>query len=229
MNARRASVSTPAKRFKASPLAKRKKRVPLRPTKVFIGRQPFPKQLFNTLTYTEVYSLNVVTGNGRFLYRANGMYDPNALGTGHQPMYFDQLTAIYDHWTVLRSRITASFSCNSTPSHGCVAAIYLEDDGASYAPNALDAAERPGAVTKTWAPLAEGACTLYHSYDASKTFGANPQAQDDLNGTALADPTEQALWALYIHDPALGSFTGYITIKIDYDVVWEEFKTITGS
>ena len=33
------------------------------------------------------------------------MFHPDKSSVGHQPMYFDQLQAIYDHFTVINSRI----------------------------------------------------------------------------------------------------------------------------
>lgn len=38
-------------------------------------------------------------------FRANSMYDPNYSGGGHQPMYYDQMSAIYTKYQVIASFI----------------------------------------------------------------------------------------------------------------------------
>jgi len=41
------------------------------------------------------------------VYRINSLFDPNLTGTGHQPNYFDQLTAVYQQYCVVAARMKA--------------------------------------------------------------------------------------------------------------------------
>lgn len=44
------------------------------------------------------------------VFSANGIYDPDITGSGHQPMGFDQIMPLYDHYTVIASRIRVRFA-----------------------------------------------------------------------------------------------------------------------
>lgn len=201
------------------------------PTQVRIGKQTFPKQLFNTLTYCEEVSFNAAAavGKGAYLWSCNGCYDPNITGAGHQPQYFDQMTAIYDHYTVLRSRIHVWLSYGTSGvNNGVVAALYIDDDTAVKG-DALTAAEMPGAVSKMFVPAVDGVCYMKHNWDAAKTFGPNPQAQDSLQGTSSSNPTEQSYYSLQTYDLGLSANTIFAFVKIEYDVVWDEITTIGAS
>lgn len=35
------------------------------------------------------------------LFRANGIFDPDVTGTGHQPLYRDQVADLYTNYTVI--------------------------------------------------------------------------------------------------------------------------------
>lgn len=66
-----------------------------------------PLQYTCKLKYSEYADINVAaasTTNIRFA--ANGLYDPNITGVGHQPNPFDQLMLFYTKATVIGSKIT---------------------------------------------------------------------------------------------------------------------------
>lgn len=72
-----------------------------------IPREIVPRLLYVTLPYVENYNytLNVNTQN-EHIYRANSIYDPNFILTGHQPLGADQWANLYDRYTVVRSKCT---------------------------------------------------------------------------------------------------------------------------
>jgi len=229
MPTRQSTLARSANTYKRQRTAAKKKQYTRIPTQIKVGKQTFPKQLFNTLRYTEEITANFSGGLWKYLWVANGMYDPNSTGTGHQPLYFDQLTAIYDHYTVLRSRIKAYFLCPSTISTGIVVSIYVDDD-ASVKGDALTAAEMPGAKSYGYVPAAGPCPLLTHSWDAKKTFGGNPQSQAELQGTASANPTEISIYSIQAYDySAAISGAVYCYVDIEYDVVWDEHVTIGSS
>jgi len=198
------------------------------PVKVRLGPQAFPKQLFNTLKYSDapILTLAGATGVGQYIFSCNGLYDPNITGTGSQPLYFDQLSAVYNHYTVLRSRIKVTFGAISSAPH--VYSIVVEDD-TSGPVNAIVASERPMSTTKMVSPQNDGLCTLSLSWDAAQVFGPNPMAQDSLQGTPASNPTEQSYFVIQGYDTSLTGSSQTIYVQMEFDVVWDEFATTARS
>lgn len=71
-------------------------------------------QLSTCLQYQTNISLNPTTGaigsggSNLWTFAANGLYDPDITGVGHQPMYFDNFAAVYNRYRVNFSKITVT-------------------------------------------------------------------------------------------------------------------------
>lgn len=188
----------------------------------------FPTKLEARLRYVDTFALNAVAGSlSTQQIRCNGMYDPDHSGLGHQPMYYDQFMAIYDHYTVLRSRIKLTlFNFSTEPSR---VNIYLNDDTTATPTTMNDRMEQTSArniiVSKEGGPV-----VLYLSWDAYKTFGGSILANDNLQGTAGADPVELSLYTITAQNTALTSATSVgAQAEIVFDAVFDELKDIQGS
>jgi len=69
----------------------------------------FPETYRTTLIYNEALTLDPdVGGTHYYSFNANNLYDPNYTGTGHQPLYYDNLTQIYERWRVRAAYITVT-------------------------------------------------------------------------------------------------------------------------
>lgn len=206
-----------------------KKKTPIKrqPVAIRIGRQPFPKQLFNTLRYVSQTPLTVTLGSARHIFRANGMFDPDQTGSGHQPLYFDTLMAVYQHYTVLRSRIKITPMPESALSTSNLLYVIKEDADVTPTVTAYEALEFPY-VSSAITPGARGQdqVSISKTWSAVRTFGGNPQSNPDLQGTIASDPTEQSYFTLMVRDPVLGNGIIDLVVEIEYDVVWDELKTI---
>lgn len=74
----------------------------------------FPDRLKTKLHYADVIQLSASAGSpGLWQFRMNSLYDPDYTGTGHQPQWFDQLSAVYQYYKVLGSKITCTFIPNN--------------------------------------------------------------------------------------------------------------------
>ena len=63
------------------------------------------------MRYVEEFELNPGLGSvASYVFRANGLYDPNYTGAGHQPYGFDQWMTYYNQFTVLGSKMKAIFT-----------------------------------------------------------------------------------------------------------------------
>jgi len=200
------------------------------PARVSFGKQLLPRTLNNTLTYVTAYNIGTnASGFGSASFRANGMYDPEVSIGGHQPLGFDQLSALYDHWYVKSSRIEIQLNYGALNVPVSVA-LYVDDD-TTLATTFSSAAERPGAVTQAFF-IGDGTTykKMYNSFDSKKFFGLMSAGNSQLKGTAAADPTEQAEYAIIVDGGVLlpSSSVSFI-VKIEYDVEWSEIATFAQS
>lgn len=98
-------------------------------------RQPFPPNLWTTLTYADSYVPMTQAVSGTPIYRQfrlNSLYDPDLTGTGKQPRYMDTLLgpdntwAPYQNYRVYAAMVKVVFypsSTNGTNSNGIVGLV----------------------------------------------------------------------------------------------------------
>jgi hypothetical protein len=177
--------------------------------------------------YAEVVAKILSGGFTYHQWSCNGLYDPNITGTGHQPMYFDQLIGLYDHYTVLRSRFKIQVSC-PTANIGINWGVYLEDDtGATLSGTYV---YEHGGVSTMEITQASNPKTLYSKWSSARTFGPGTQSDPTMQGDAANNPTEQSLYTVVVNDiTASSSDTIYLSVQIEYDVVWDELTTVSQS
>jgi len=166
-------------------------------------------------------------GTATYSFRANGMYDPDYSGTGHQPLYFDQLAAVYDHFTVLKSWI--KITVTNTTAYPAMFNAFLNDDVTVTPTSVLTRAEQSAAntrlITKEGGPV-----VFYLSFDAYKVFGGSVLGNDNLQGTSSADPTEQSIYTLSCTSTDGAQATACSAlIEIVYTAVWDEIRDIASS
>jgi len=71
-------------------------------------REPgFPDRVSLKLKYVDRLDISTSAGVPYYnhIFRANSVYDPDYTATGHQPLYFDQYSAIYDKYKVRGCRL----------------------------------------------------------------------------------------------------------------------------
>lgn len=192
----------------------------------------FPNKLLMRHRFTEVGNLSSAAGAlGTFNYRANGMFDPNQTSTGHQPLYFDQLAAVYDHYTVIGSVIKVKFIPLAGNTVPMLVGIMKNDDTVITPTLAINLVEQSGTVSGVLTnPGAQPYLTLTQKFSAKGTFGGNALSNDNLQGNATSDPAEQTLFTLFAQSIDLTSSTQcYLQIDIEYLAVWDELRDISGS
>lgn len=94
----RKNKKTYRKTRKARPRARISR--PLKPLPV-----AFPNKYVCKLNYSEEFNIDASSITATHVFRANDCYDCNVTGTGHQPMGFDELCALYTRFIVLGSLI----------------------------------------------------------------------------------------------------------------------------
>lgn len=184
-------------------------------TKMTLHRSPMPVKFITTMIYSQSHNLNAgIATVGTQIYRANGLYDPDVSGTGHQPRGFDEIMPLYDHFIVLSSKIKVRFV--GTGNVPFAAGVALRD---TVTIPATTNNYQEGSLCK-WTTLSES------DDNRSVTLGSNISKflslkynDDALRGTASTSPIEQAYWHVWAgaldgaSDPATVTFNSVIEYK----------------
>ena len=196
---------------------------------------PFGKSKTVKHRYSATLPLNApVGGCVDHLFLANGLYDPDVTGTGHQPYAYDQMTALYNQWVVISSKITLTCYNNQSgllPFWLCVA---LRDENTSLTGTTVEVLrETPGLVQKLLSPGSGAAIGMVdHAYDARKFFNCkDPTDVTNLEGFITTDPDEKAYYHVIIC-PQNGTddlAVNVVNVDIEYTVVWTGPKIVGQS
>lgn len=108
--------------------------VPLRAAARIVAPQrttrfsPFPNTKIVRHKYCDVVTLAAATaGNASYYqFRCNSMYDPDYTGSGHQPMFRDEMATQYKSYTVLKSYIRFTFPAAETTAQ--TIQLWVDDD-----------------------------------------------------------------------------------------------------
>lgn len=192
----------------------------------------FPKKMQMTHKYSAIVNLIGTAGaSGYFQFSCNGMYDPDTGGIGHQPYYFDQMAAIYDHYTVIGSKITAKITPFLSVNEAAVVTVAKNDDTTITNSSPLTQAEYSEAKQVLIPANSNSHCHyLSSSWSAKKTFGGSILGNDALQGTDSANPSEQTFYTFSIKAADSASTVGmYCIVQVEYTAIWDELKDVAGS
>lgn len=195
---------------------------------VMISR-PLPLFGLRTRRMLPYYESIAVTGSVSAVYAyafsANGLFDPNITGTGHQPMGFDQMMVFYNHYTVLSANIRVTFHNTGTETVYVGAEI---SGSTTYSTDLTVHMENGEIVFAPLNPAHTAGCfaTLRNSVDNGKYQGMSQSqilADPDMRGDSASNPTEQTYFILPIWNPVTAAApTVVIDVLIQYDVIFHE-------
>lgn len=80
-----------------------------------------------TLKYVQFLNLDPINDTVPVtnVFRANSVFDPDFTGGGHQPRGFDQMAVLFNKYTVVGSKITASYMSDNTAGDKYIIGINL--------------------------------------------------------------------------------------------------------
>lgn len=176
--------------------------------------------LATTLVYNEQYSLDagISPSIATQVMSANGMFDPNITGVGHQPRGFDELMALYDHFVVVGSKITLKVPSGAN-THMVGVALR---DSTSVENSLVNYQEGRNVVSKMFSPDAGRAEVITYGFSAKRFLGrASPLSDPELKGSASSNPLEGAYFHIFTGHPNSGSNPQSIALDctIEYRVV----------
>lgn len=188
------------------------------------------------LYYEHQLALNSTGGIlSRYVFSANGVYDPNITGTGHQPMGFDQMMLFYEQAVCFRSRIRVNFACASA-TDGRVAIGLFPD---TSAPASVSEFMENGLVV-TDVVNGTGANASVHHFksleltcDVAKYFGRSKKeliSSPEFYCTTAANPTEQVYFQVCQWNPSAATdINSFFDVIISYDVYYYEPRKDSAS
>lgn len=186
-----------------------------------------------TLRYSTYVSLDPAVGlPADYVFSLNSLYDPDVTGIGHQPYGFDQLMALYNHYTVVGARVM----CSVAPSREipCWFGLVIKDDSLSLASSVPEyIRERPGAHFKLIAKQgSQSAEQLILPWSAKGFFKKRAIVGDSLyRGSVNTGPQEQA----YVHivmmpqENVSDILSTVVQVDIEYYAVFTEPQTLANS
>lgn len=185
----------------------------------------FPNTLITKLRYADTFAATGTTGARAInVYAANGIYDPDITGVGHQPLYRDNFANIYDQYVVLGSKITASFY--PTTSTAAIVVGIIGDDDSSVTSTVSVCMEQSNSVSALLGTAGCPPVTLTRTYSALEHIGVRVK-DDGYSATAQSsNPTElwcYGLWAAAAD--GVSTITVNVKFEIEYTVKYTELAT----
>lgn len=164
-------------------------------------------------------------------FSANGLFDPDITGIGHQPMGFDQMMLMYNQYYVMNSSIRIT---GLPEAAGAVVGIYLSPDTTAITdPIRLieNGQMKYAHLDNTSSHLA----SLSLDCNVTKYFGRKgPRAvlnDPQLQGNATTNPTEQVYFGVVVfnfYSSAVGVTFDY-DVELVYDAMFTERKKLIVS
>lgn len=185
------------------------------PSKILLG-----KSLRTSLKYVEIIQLNpgVAGIPASYVFSANGLFDPNFTGVGHQPRGFDQLKVLFDHYIVMNSTIKVTFMSGASQSISLICGVNLQDDSTAEG-NMIEAMENRQCAYGPL-PMQNSSLTRSLKFNSNSFFSIKDR---DLYGTAGSNPADQA-WYVIFAQPTYGTDAEAcdVMVEITYDAVFSE-------
>lgn len=189
---RRSNTSKFIKTLKGSLFKKKKRRRQINTSALPLGQ----KFLFKTRYFDNV-ELDPTTGGipSEYVFRLNSLYDPDYTNIGHQPMGFDQIMPMYNHYTVIGIKATIIWS-NHDPNYNQIVVAQVRDVGFANT-NIPEIIENGNVNWSIIAPKQGGPTVkkMVLNISPSKFFGKQVTKDLIYAGDVTNNPSEQ----LYLH------------------------------
>lgn len=200
-----------------------------------------PSRMRRTLRYNTGLTLSApVTGAiTNYQFRLNSCFDPDLTSTGHQPMGYDQLCAMYNQWCVTRSRITVHAVMNSDPSYisgtsGFIGLFAVPND--SSVPTTVDQALENHVPVMQVMSGYQNRVTVQENFDHNIMFGLNLTqylADDTFYGQISANPAKPIICNLFYGGIGAGASSLSSTLRadvvIEFDVTFKQAFVLASS
>lgn len=180
------------------------------------------------MTYSTFFTINPGIGAvGTYLFSANGIYDPDVTGAGHQPAGFDELMNLYAEYVVVGSTIRV-IARSSADNQDFFFGVALERTTATYTD--FDRYVENGNCKWTWCDApnrgGESHAQVFHKCDM-RMANTDVLTDSDFFGTNAANPAEQRFYHILCCPCDRTSDIGAqnFSVVIDFDVIFRDRVT----
>lgn len=171
-------------------------------------------------------------------FSANGLYDPDITGVGHQPMGFDVYSSVYSKYMVRASTCTIAAISPTDLANGAPMAVgILLSNAATLGVAGVDALMEQGlnpyVVMCNSTPLYRAVKVTSRRYKPELFFHVtNPvDLQDEIGALTSANPVTQAYFICWFGQTPSGTDvdTLNVTVHLEYDVDFFDLKEVVQS
>lgn len=206
----------PAKRYAAVA------QVP-KPTYIPTSLQPISSTRNVTLRFREFRSNTLAANMDDWRYVWTDIYDPYHPAGGGSPLYFVDMCAMYNHWTVIGATLTATFVQTSTAVAAACGVITTAGTTTQTDHMVLQARQRSS--VKIMSPTNKKV-VIKQSFNPKRFFGPSWKAGSSLyrgTGNGTSPPTENAYAHVCMQSLDQASTISYVVnIAIDFNVHFSE-------
>jgi hypothetical protein len=193
------------------------------------------------LKYVQTVTLDAgVSGvPAQYNFRANSIYDPDLTGIGGQPMGRDQFEVVYDHYTVIGSRMKVKFFTTGDYKQNVAMWVggRLQDAASSYSnlPYLLEQPGTKGKMIMTGSTDGRQTNDVILKYSPKKMFKLGKGsivANERICAQQGSNPSEDAIFSIIAVQPD-GSSVDPVPIsalvQIEYIVTFTEKRPLNRS
>lgn len=190
----------------------------------------FPGSLTSIIRYSDTVSVSSgsgVSANGN-VWRMNSVFDPDYTNLGHQPLYYDQFTAVYDNYVVLASKITATYSPNGDGAAPFIIGI-TSGNSTSFSNSVYTLQEQNKSVA-TICGDKDGTSvrTLSTSYTPQQCIGVSTN-DDTVQSSISGNPAKPWFAYTWVQDRSGNTAACTVHVVIEYKVRFFGMKNVNSS
>jgi len=184
-----------------------------------IYRSPFVRREVRTrIVYQDKFNLATSSGVGvQQVFRANSIFDFDYTGTGHQPMYRDQIVAMYQNYKVLGAKIKYQWSTSNT-NNGLVGFSAYNTTPPTGSNEEAEFSRRPSQLLTAY-KIREGVLPV--NIPAGLGLTESDYMKNSVYNTAVGSNPTQVVYVQFSLDPATATDTGAtLLIYAVFDVLF---------
>jgi hypothetical protein len=187
------------------------------------AREVIPARMFVNLKFAQGYALVGASGLAGRTFSLNAPFDPDVTGTGNQPVYYDQLAALYNKYRVIRAHWRVKVVSKTATNAGVVAAAPTPAVADTSFASVEELSGEPGGSAKEFGSAGSPPATISGCCDMAEVYGNHKAAVSVLDSYAAvnnARPSNEVYLALNVNTSGTTDTT-QLMVEIVYECWFE--------